>query len=316
MTDRDKWADKDHKFQIVEERKFMWHEEQVGRLASAMHIVPGLTIVDVGCGLGYLGWTYWKHYGNGGTYIGVDCSLSLLKEANEIAQGWSTGGIATFINGDSYRIPIADESSDVTMCQTLLTHLEFPEKALSEMIRITKPGGIVMCKELDNVSQFMKLSYSSVTDHENFDDTLFYRKMRLILAKGRKELGFGDLGIGSRVPRMMHEADLTEIKMFCNERLEFLVPPYKEPQQKLRVEIMGRNTKEPTAEERRKSKDECEKYYIAGGANPDSFDFDYNRLLEIAEIRHVKRTRQIEDQTLFTCSGGSNFFCIFGKKPC
>lgn len=102
---------------------------------------------------------------------------------------------------------------------------------------------------------------------------------------------------------MMHEADLTEIEMFCNKRLEFLVPPYKDPQQKLRVEIMGRHIKETTAEERQKSKDECRKYYIAGGANPDSLDFDYNRLLEIAKIRREKGAKQIEDQTLFACSG-------------
>ncbi len=315
MTDKDKWADKNHKWQIIEERKYMWYEEQIERLASDMEFTPGMTIVDVGCGLGYLGWTYWEHYGNGGTYTGVDCSLSLLKEAYEIAQGWTTGGIANFINGDSYKIPIADGYSDVTMCQTLLTHLEFPEKALCEMVRITKPGGIVMCKELDNVSQFMKLSYSSATDHEDFNDILFYRKMRLILARGRRELGFGDLGIGSRVPRMMHEADLTEIEVFCNERLEFLVPPYEDSQQKLRVEIMGRYTKDTTVEERQKSKDECKKYYIAGGGDPDSFDFDYDRLLEITKIRSEKRIKQIEDQTLFACSGGSNFFCIFGKKP-
>lgn len=314
MTGREKWAGENWKRQIVDERKYMWYEEQIDRLAAAMNLMPGMTIVDVGCGLGYLGWTYWRHFGNGGTYFGVDCSFSLLKEAEEVASIWSSGGIAGFVNGDSYSLPMADGSSDVTMCQTLLTHLEHPEKALNEMIRITKPGGLIVCKELDNISHFMKLGYSSVTEHEEFDEILCYRRMRLLLAAGRKELGFGDLGIGSRVPGMMHRAALTEIKVFANERLEFLIPPYEDPQQKQRVKIMSRHTQENTEEEKEKEKGDCRKYYIAGGGDPDSFEHDYEKLLEIAITRQEKMKEQVKNKTMFACSGGSNFFCVFGRK--
>lgn len=316
MTDKDKWADKDHKWQIIEERKFMWNEEQIERLASAMELTPGMTIVDVGCGLGYLGWTYWKHYGNSGTYIGVDCSLSLLIDSNGIASEWSTGGTACFINGDSYKIPIATGTIDLTMCQTLLMHLEFPEKALHEMVRITKPGGIVMCKELDSVSRYLRLGYSTVKEDEDIDDIIFRRRMKLTWIRGRKKLGLGDFGIGARVPKMMHETGLEEIRGFCNERLEFLVPPYEDPLQRLRIEIIGRNVKESTTEERQRSKEEYRKYYLAGGGDPASFENDYSRLFELYRTEHEGRLKQIEDEVLFACSGGSNFFCIFGRKPC
>lgn len=315
MTDKEKWADKNHKWLIIEERKYMWYEEQIERLASAMELTPGMTIADVGCGLGYLGWTYWKHYGNDGTYIGIDCSLSLLTDANGISSEWSTVGTANFINGDSYRIPLANESIDVTMCQTLLMHLEYPEKAFREMVRITKPGGIVMCKELDSVSRYLRLGYSSVKEDEDIDDIIFLRRMKLTWIRGRKKLGFGDYGIGARIPKMMHEAGLEEIRGFCNERLEFLVPPYEDPQQRLRIEIIGRFAKESSVEEKQKSKEVYKKYYIAGGGNPASFEEDYSKMLELARIEREGRLKQIEDMTYFGCSGGSNFFCIFGRKP-
>ena len=315
MTDKNKWADNDHKWRIIEERKYMWHEEQIEGLASAMGLTQGITIADVGCGLGYLGWTYWKHYGIGGTYIGVDCSVSLLTDANDIAGEWSTGGTACFINGDSYRLPIADESIDLTMCQTLLMHLEFPERALREMVRITKPGGIVMCMELDSISRYLRLGYSTVKEDEDIDDVIFRRRMKLTWIRGRKELGFGDYGIGARVPKMMHEAGLKKINGFCRDKLEFLVPPYKDPQQKLRIDIIRRFAKESTEEDKQKAKEEYRKYYLAGGGDAAGFEKDYNRLSNLHQTERDKRRRQVEDGNLYACSGGSNFFCIFGRKP-
>lgn len=315
MTDKNKWADKDHKWQIIEERKYMWHQSQIDRLASVMALSPGMTVTDIGCGLGYLGWTYWKHFGNSGTYIGVDCSDSLMREATETSTEWSEGGTANFITGNCYDVPITDGSADVTMCQALLMHLEFPVKALREMIRITKPGGIVMCKELDSVSRYLRLGYSSVNEDEDIDDIIFRRRMKLTWIQGRKELGFGDYGIGARVPKMMHEEGLEEIKGFCRDKLEFLVPPYEEPEQRLRLEIIGRFAKESSAEEKQKSKEEYKKYYIAGGGNPVSFEKDYSRMAKLFRTEREERLKQITNETLFSCSGGSNFFCIFGRKP-
>ena len=138
--------------------------------------------------------------------------------------------------------------------------------------------------------------------------------MKLTWIQGRKELGLGDYGIGARVPKMMHEAGLEEIRGFCNERLEFLVPPYDEPEQKLRLEIVGRFAKESSTEEKQKSKEEYKKYYIAGGGDSVSFEKDYYRMAELYRTEREERLKQIANETRFSCSGGSNFFCIFGRK--
>ncbi len=61
-------------------------------------------------------------------------------------------------------IPLPDESVDMAMCQTLLMHLKKPEKALQEMKRILKPGGIIMCKEPDNLGVSLGDGYSSETE--------------------------------------------------------------------------------------------------------------------------------------------------------
>lgn len=312
---KNKWAEKGYKRQIIEERRYMWNQSQIDRLASVMGLSPGMTVADIGCGLGYLGRTYWKHFGEHGTYIGVDCSDSLMSEARDLSVEWSTSGNANFITGNCYDIPIDDGSVDVSMCQTLLMHLEFPEKAIHEMIRITKPGGIVVCKELDSTSRYLRLGFSTVNENVIIDDIIFQRRMKLIWIHGRKMLGFGDYGIGTRVPKMMQEAGLKEISGFCRDKLEFLVPPYDEPEQKLRIEIIERFAGESTEEEKQESRENYKKYYLAGVGDPISFEEDYNRLTELLRTEQENRLKQITDNTLYSCSGGSNFFCIFGRKP-
>ncbi len=127
--DRRDWSEKDLKKHIVDQRKYLWRESTIERVASWLDLRSGITAVDVGCGLGYLGWTFWRHYGSGSSYIGVDCSIKLLREAQEIQSEWSGGGSAYFANGSAYSLPLPDECADWTMCQTLLMHLEFPENA-------------------------------------------------------------------------------------------------------------------------------------------------------------------------------------------
>ena len=314
MSETNKWANEDHKWQIIEERKFMWHPSQVERLASAIGLSAGMSVADIGCGLGYLGWTYWKYFGQCGTYTGIDCSSKLVLEATELSQSWSRGGEASFITGDCYNVPLEDNSVDVCMCQTLLQHLEHPTKAVKEMVRVTKPGGTVVCKDLDNVSRHMKISYSSVTEDQQIESILFQKRMKLIYAKGRKKLGRGDMGIGSRIPRLMHEAGLSQIEGFCNERLEFLIPPYEDPEQKKRIDIIQRFNVEATEEEKKKAKEDYMKFYLAGGGNPDTFEGDYERLSATTAELSKWRSDSILSGSLFSCSGGNNFLCVLGRK--
>lgn len=65
------WSKRPLRQMLVEQRKFLWPEDTVAKLAAWMGLRPGMTAVDVGCGLGYLGYTYWPYFGKGGRYFGV-----------------------------------------------------------------------------------------------------------------------------------------------------------------------------------------------------------------------------------------------------
>ena len=89
------WSEEHRKEMLIEQRKFMWHEDTVRLLAAWLGIRHGITAMDVGCGLGYLGYTYWPCFGQGGHYFGVDQSNTLLRDAARAPRMWAAGGEAS-----------------------------------------------------------------------------------------------------------------------------------------------------------------------------------------------------------------------------
>ena len=164
---------------LIDQRKFMWHQDTVDKLAVWLGLVPGMTAVDVGCGLGNLGYTYWHYFGEGGHYFGVDTSSELIREATEAAKEWATGGETKFVVGDAYKLPFPDNFADWVMCQTLLMHLEKPELTLAEMVRVAKPGGLIMCIEPDNLSTSLAKPCWSIPELD-IEEELLIKKVYLI----------------------------------------------------------------------------------------------------------------------------------------
>ena len=200
--DKIDWSDDRWKEMLVNQRKFMWREDTLAVLAKWLGIRPGMTAVDVGCGLGYLGYTYWPFFGAGGRYFGIDKSHKLLQDATEAAKEWATDGEVRFVTGDIYRIPLPDGIADWVMCQVVMIHLKDPELALSEMVRVAKPGGLVTCIEPDNLSNALTNAYWSVPEF-SIEDQLLRKKVTLICNKGRIKLGRGDDNIAPRIPKMI-----------------------------------------------------------------------------------------------------------------
>jgi SAM-dependent methyltransferase len=299
VRDGDKidWSEDRWKEMLVGPRKYFWSEEIIERLAAWLGLEPGMVAVDVGCGLGYLGYTYWPYFGAGGRYIGVDESPDLLNDAARAAEEWANGGEAYFIAGGCYNLPFRDEFADVAMCQTLLMHLEEPERALAEMVRVIKPGGLIYCKEPDNLSSGVARGYSSLPDL-SVEEELLGIKVALLSHKGRIELGRGNNAIGARVPAIMKKLGLTDVDVRMNDRVFHLEPPYEGPEQQHRVEMMKRFFLDEEHREYRLSR--SRENYVAGGGTTGEFD----KLVEIYDRLRPLVQEQLERHEYFSCGGG------------
>jgi SAM-dependent methyltransferase len=301
------WSEECWKEALVYQRKSMWFEDTRDKFAVWLGLKPGMIAVDVGCGLGFMGSAYWSYFGEGGRYLGLDISFKLLQDATKAAKDWALHGEAYFITGDAYKLPFSDDFADLVMCQTLLMHLEKPEPALSEMIRVAQPGGLIICQEPDNLSSTLVKHYSSLPELD-LEEQLLCKKVALICSRGRINLGLGDNGIGPKIPGIMKKLGLTEIGIRLNDRVWHLEPPYESSLQQHQLDQLK---KERLDEKRQKIWIDQEKEeFLAGGGNPQ----DYDRYRGIDKRIMPILRQQIEDGEFFACSS-SDFYVVKGRKP-
>ena len=301
------WSRGRHREMLIWQRRQMWFEDTIERLAKWMNLTPGMIAVDIGCGLGYLGCTYWRYFGRGGHYIGVDIAPKLLKDAVQTSKSWAIDGKASFAAGDAYNLPFPDNFADWIMCQTLMIHLEKPLLALSEMVRVVKPGGLILCKEPDNLRPTLLRAYSSLPEYD-IEEQLLVHKVNLIANKGRIKLGRGDSGIAPKIPHMLGELGIDDIDVRVRDRVPFVEPPYKTADQRKTTENMKNYV---LSEKSFKSRvEESKEEFLAGGGDLKEF----NILLEKGEKQRKIQGKQIENNEFFIC-GAYPIYIIIGRKP-
>lgn len=105
------------------------------------HLTPGVAVLDCGCGPGTitLGIARAVHPG---PVTGVDFGASQIERA--IARATADGvANATFRAADCYALPFESNTFDRIFSNALLEHLSDPVRAVTEMHRVLRPGGII-----------------------------------------------------------------------------------------------------------------------------------------------------------------------------
>ncbi|MGH9432259.1 MAG: class I SAM-dependent methyltransferase, partial [Terriglobia bacterium] len=75
--------------------------------------------------------------------LGIDVTPAMLAHARELQSERQIRN-AAFTCGEAERLPFADGAFDLVTCQFSLHHMQKPEAALREMLRVTKPAGRMM----------------------------------------------------------------------------------------------------------------------------------------------------------------------------
>ncbi len=101
------------------------------------YIPAGSTLADIGCGNGRLIPSVPKDC----QYTGIDISQNLISQAQQAFPE------KRFLLGSLLDIPLESGSINTTLCIASLHHIpskELREKAVDELLRITKPGGYLI----------------------------------------------------------------------------------------------------------------------------------------------------------------------------
>ena len=142
-----------------------------------------------------------------GKVLGVDIDERLVDVAKKRADEAGSSALMEFKKGEAYRLPITDNFANVIFCRTVLWLLDNPVKALREMVRVVRPGGMVAAAEPDT-----RLSLFYDPDDERYTNLL--SKSEDADARGAKKLYKSDMEIGRKLPYLFRKAGLTNIRAY------------------------------------------------------------------------------------------------------
>ncbi|MDR6939287.1 class I SAM-dependent methyltransferase [Arcanobacterium hippocoleae] len=118
---------------------------------AALEIEPGMKILDIAAGTGS---STAQYAAAGADVIGCDFSAGMIEE------GRRRHPQLKFVTGDATDLDFADNSFDATTISYGIRNVSDPRKALSEMLRVTKPGGkLVVCEFSRPVNQYFFALY-------------------------------------------------------------------------------------------------------------------------------------------------------------
>ncbi|MES1209407.1 MAG: class I SAM-dependent methyltransferase [Pseudomonadota bacterium] len=125
-----------------------WEEQVLPQLVSRLGDVQG-PILDVGCGVGHLGNALTAMGRNDIDLFGIDFQRDLLDEAH--------AGYAGLVEADVHHLPIRSDTFGAAIASNSLHHFPDPERAMVEIARVLRPGGVLVAYDPRFVTPLEKL---------------------------------------------------------------------------------------------------------------------------------------------------------------
>lgn len=175
-------------------RSHKWRTAENSAAYLLPHLAPDATVLDVGCGPGTITADLADRVPQGHV-TGIDAAREVIEQARETAGDRANLEFAT---GDVYALGYPDGSFDVVHAHQVLQHLGDPVRALREMRRVTKPGGLVAVRDVD---------YGSMSWYPDSPVLDEWQQVYLAVARGNG----GDPRAGRRLHVWAREAGFADV---------------------------------------------------------------------------------------------------------
>jgi SAM-dependent methyltransferase len=282
-----------------------WYTDDfLALIAARWGLARVRSVLDVGCGAGHWGRVLARVLAPEARVTGIDREPTWVAVAAERARAAGYGARFSFQAGVAAAPPFPDDTFDLVTCQTVLIHCPDPAAVIAEMLRVTRPGGLVAVAEPNNVAGPL-IDPSAVL--LPVETVLGLVRLQLLCERGKTALGEGNISVGELVPGMFTRAGLVDVDVFQNDRVASLLPPYTSPRERALVDELG------SCAEREMwmwSRVDTERYYRAGGGDPAGFE----PLWELAGARARACLTAIRAGE-HASPGGSVMYLVSGRKP-
>lgn len=294
--------------QFGPQRDFWWNRDFLDLMARRWRLSEATSLADIGCGLCHWSRLLYGYLHQPARFAGIDREARWLSEAPaRFASAFPTvpANLLTFVKGDATDIPLPDNSFDAATCQTVLMHLEKPIDALREMIRILRPGGLLICVEPNNLWNIV--NFTSLTAAEPVEEIVRRFEFWLRYHRGKKLAGEGDHTIGELLPGWFSELGLTDLGVYQTDRAIAYYPPYATEAQKTLIE-QERQWK--TSGTGPWDREDLKHNVLHGGASEEMFDQVF------AELEHrFDEEQQAIAGGKFHAGFGGRTYLVSGRKP-
>ena len=164
-------------------------------IMDLLDLRDGLSVLDVGSGTGADAIELAEAVGPDGRVVGLDRSADMVAEARRRAA--DSGLPVQFVVGDAHALDLPDESFDRVRTERMLIHLADPQAAVRELVRVTRPGGLVVASDIDGGTLFFNSTNVSLA-------ASLARRMTDSLAQG---------WMGRRQQRYLIESGLEDVRV-------------------------------------------------------------------------------------------------------
>ncbi|MBN1140493.1 MAG: class I SAM-dependent methyltransferase [Deltaproteobacteria bacterium] len=144
----DNWSDKYERWFATPLGKIV-RDTEMKLLLEYLAPVAGERILDAGCGTGIFTTDFLV---TGARVVGMDISAAMLEVASRKAKGMGREKDFLAVTGNILDLPFLDGYFDKVISNTALEFIADGEKALRELFRVLKPGGVLVIATLNRLS--------------------------------------------------------------------------------------------------------------------------------------------------------------------
>src|SRR6202166_1618435 len=187
----------------AEQRRLQKQAEELAgesaQLFDQIGIAPGSRVADIGCGpqgcLDLLS----TRVGPTGSVVGVEMNDHAVQLARDFLAARGINNVEVR-QGNAADTGLPRESFDMATARLVLVNIPEPEKIVSEMAALVRPGGVVALHEADWIAHVCDPPLPA------------WDRLRQVLDNYAEAKGM-DLYVGRRIPRLLRNAGLIEVKV-------------------------------------------------------------------------------------------------------